>query len=61
MSDDVRVIALAYVEALRAGVAATDAAAIAQKCEVDEETIEADKAHTLRACETVINLIRLEF
>lgn len=61
MSDDVRVIALDYVEALRARTAATDAAALAEKCGVDVETIEAAKRHTLRACDTVIDLIRLDF
>lgn len=41
--------------------ARTDAATLAEKCGSDVETIGAYKAHALRACETVIDLICLEF
>lgn len=59
--EDVRAIALTYVRELRSEVAATDAAALAEKCGSDVETIGAYKAHALRACETVIDLICMDF
>ena len=60
-TNDLRAIALTYVRELRSEVAATDAATLAEKCGSDVETIGAYKASALRACETVIDLIRLEF